>query len=538
MNHSDCICIMSTLLSGGTQRHYMEMAKIYSFRCHVLLVEYDENFMVAKMIFQGKLLDEKLFFGSCTEKLAGELEKWNIKLVHLHHFIYMHEKLHNFLLSGRYRVAVTLHDYYVVCPRVNMTKNGIYCYEAGDAECNICMHDTLAEMPMDLGRLLDMLPDIVSWRKYWLDFLQKADYVFVPSSDQRERLLRYFPSLTKIRVVENPEIVVPLGTCNVKIRRIGILGTISEAKGRSVLLECARLAEAQHLNMQFVLFGTLSPAEGNLPANLLVKGKYREDEVYSLIRGEGIDFFWFTAIWPETYSYVLTIPIRLGIPVIAADLGAIGERIKRGSWGEVYPVKSDALEILHALSGFDYEYYCKMGDFSIKNNHFLSFQDMYCDDKEMFSGALGQVCGAKQPGECLNTRRCIEIADISYISDMQAISDMAAEVCGKPSHLQPHELRFLWSKRAGWLWKFQLLAAAEKIPLLENIAGKIYRKSRIGQKRLGAHGMDRAKLFSKEGFYMNFVDVIRKIVHFGGSRNFVYWQWKTAFTSDDFEVAA
>ena len=54
------ICIMSTRLTGGTYRHYMEMAKIYSFRCNVLLVEYDENFMVAKMIFQGKLLDKKL----------------------------------------------------------------------------------------------------------------------------------------------------------------------------------------------------------------------------------------------------------------------------------------------------------------------------------------------------------------------------------------------------------------------------------------------------------------------------------------------
>ena len=96
MNHSDCICIMSTLLSGGTHRHYMEMAKMYSFRCHVLLVEYDENFMVAKMIFQGKLLDEKLFFGSCTEKLAYELEKWNIKLIHLHHFMYMNDILRNF----------------------------------------------------------------------------------------------------------------------------------------------------------------------------------------------------------------------------------------------------------------------------------------------------------------------------------------------------------------------------------------------------------------------------------------------------------
>lgn len=460
------ICIMSTRLTGGTYRHYMEMAKIYSFRCNVLLVEYDENFMVAKMIFQGKLLDEKLFFGSCTEKLAGELEKWNIKLVHLHHFIYMHEKLHNFLLSGRYRVAVTLHDYYVVCPRVNMTKNGIYCYEAGDAECNICMHDTLAEMPMDLGRLLDMLPDIVSWRKYWLDFLQKADYVFVPSSDQRERLLRYFPSLTKIRVVENPEIVVPPGTCNVKIRRIGILGTISEAKGRSVLLECARLAEAQHLNMQFVLFGTLSPAEGNLPANLLVKGKYREDEVYSLIRGEGIDFFWFTAIWPETYSYVLTIPIRLGIPVIAADLGAIGERIKRGGWGEVYPVESDISEIVHALSVFDYMHYQSTGDFKIKNDHFLSFQEMYSNDSEMF---------LMDSNDNENSQLFI---GQGVTGTYKFNWDKEVEICGSPSNLQPHELKFLWTKKSGLIWKIRLLIAVKKIPLLEKLTERLYKKSR------------------------------------------------------------
>ena len=51
--------------------------------------------------------------------------------------------------------------------------------------------------------------------------------------------------------------------------------------------------------------------------------------------------------------------------------------------------------------------------------------------------------------------------------------------------------------------------------------------------------MERSKLFSKENFYMNFVDIIRNVVHFGGAdRNFVYWQWKTAFAPDDFEVAA
>ena len=33
------------------------------------------------------------------------------------------------------------------------------------------------------------------------------------------------------------------------------------------------------------------------------------------------------------------------------------------------------------------------------------------------------------------------------------------------------------------------------------------------RKRMGKHGMERAKLFSKENFYMNFVDIIRNIAH-------------------------
>lgn len=466
MAHNNCICIMSTLLTGGTYRHYMEMAKEYSFRSYTLLVEYDENFMLAKWIFQGKLLQEKFIFGNYVEMLSVELQRWNVKLIHLHHLIYMSDALRNFLLSGRYRLAVTLHDYYVVCPRINMTKNGIYCNEAGDAECNTCMHDTLAEMPMGITDLVAMLSDIVSWRKWWFDFLYKVDYIFVPSSDQRERLLRYFPSLTKIRVVENPEIVVSPATCNGKIRKIGILGTISEAKGRSVLLECARLAEKQHLNMQFVLFGTLSPNECNLPSNLTVKGKYKENEVYNLINAESIDFFWFTAIWPETYSYVLTIPIRLGIPVIAADLGAIAERIKRGGWGDVYPVQSDALKILHTLNGFEYEYYRRTGNFEIKNDHFLSLQDMYRDDQELFTADFWQKLEILQPEKSTNARNCTGFADKDVM------------ICGNPSSLQPHELRFLWNKQAGLFWKLRLFWAAAKIPLLQKVAKKFYKKSR------------------------------------------------------------
>lgn len=467
MSKNGCISIISTLLIGGTYRHYMEMAKIYSFRCQVLLVEYDMNFMITKLVSQGNLLGKKIFFGNCTDKLYLELENWNVKLIHLHHFMYMNDTLRNFLLSGRYRLAVTLHDYYVVCPRINMTKDGVYCYEAQEKECDVCMQNSLAGSPGDLTCRVYRLPDIGSWRKYWFDFLDKADYVFVPSYDQRERLIRYFPSLTKIRVVENPEIVMPSATYNVKIRRIGILGTISAAKGRSVLLRCARLAEKQHLNMQFVLFGTLCPDERHLPSNLIVKGKYKEYEVYNLINNEGIDFFWFTAILPETYSYVLTIPIRLGIPVIAADLGAIAERVKRGGWGDVYSVGADISEIVRALSDFDYVYYRNTGDFKIKNDHFLSFQELYCDDKEIFHLQFKSEEIRMHEEERRGSEGCVGYAD------------MDVEVCGTPSNLKPHELRYLWNQRMGLIWKIRLLFAVEKIPLLKKIFSKLYRKIRI-----------------------------------------------------------
>lgn len=467
MESRNCICVMSTMLTGGTQRHYMEMANTYSFRSYVLFVEYNEKYSLLRLLHKGNILQQEWFFGDDIESyLYRKFSSLNVRLIHLHHFIYMNEKLRKFLLSNRYKLAVTLHDYYVICPRVNMTRNGIYCYEASEEECNACMCARSIQSLGDFASRLRHLPDIVSWRKYWGEFLDKADYVFVPSSDQRERLLRYFPSLTKIRVVENPEIVVPPAACNRKIRRIGILGTISEAKGRSILLNCARMAEQQNLNIQFVLFGTLSPDESQLPSNLMVKGKYKEDEVYTLITNEGIDFFWFTAIWPETYSYVLTIPIRLGIPVIAADLGAIGERIKRGGWGEVYPAESDISDIAHALREFDYVYYQNTGDFTIKNDHFLSFQELYCDDKEMFQLQIKHE-EVKIHGE---------EGGASGFCDGLAGMDVDVDVCGTPANLQPHELRYLWSQRAGLFWKIQLLWAVDKISLLKKIMQKLHNK--------------------------------------------------------------
>lgn len=441
------ICIMSTLLVGGTHRHYVEMAVIYSFRVKTLLVEFDRDLFVFTVLERGKVICKEIHFSKMlVQFLIKQFSEHNIRLVHLHHMMYMCDELYKFLLNNNFKLAITLHDYYTICPQINMMCGSSYCNEACEKICDTCMVNFTKDKAV-VSKFLN----IANWRRYWFNFLENANYLFVPSFDQRDRLLRYFPLLANIRVVENPEIVNPITRYNETIRKIGILGTLSEAKGRSVLLECARIAEKQNLNMQFVLFGTLRPSEYNLPANLIVKGKYKEDEVYSFINSEGIDFFWFTAIWPETYSYVLTIPIRLGIPVIAADLGAIGERIKRGGWGEVYPVQSDVMEILHALSGFDYGYYRKNGDFEIKNNHFLSFQDMYCDDSNIFSFY----------DDCENVYINFDSKHLENNSDVN--------ILGNPHSLQPREVKYLWDKQLGLCWKFKLLFASDKSSLFKKI---------------------------------------------------------------------
>ena len=49
------------------------------------------------------------------------------------------------------------------------------------------------------------------------------------------------------------------------------------------------------------------------------------------------DLILLPAIWPETYSYALTLALRTGLPVAAFDLGAPGERLRAYPNGHCLP---------------------------------------------------------------------------------------------------------------------------------------------------------------------------------------------------------
>lgn len=469
------VCIMSTLLTGGTRRHYMEMTKVYSYRCTVLLVEYLLHLVKISWWKHGKLIEQEVLVGEDSWKfLAGYMSDNNIKLIHLHHVLWINDELRQLLLKNKYLLAITLHDYYTICPRTYMAFNNRYCgEEKSEEKCNKCLAVKDRNENIYFRQLLNEIKSmkynsaIASWRHYFGELLTKANYIFVPSNDEKQRLLKYHPAL-RIRVVQNPEMILPnwmkqnqsIGI-NLKkkperihnnIVHIGILGSIFEIKGRSLLLAISRLAEKKQLKIRFVIFGTLASVPRKLPTNLTIMGSYQEKMVYQEIYKEKIDFFWFTGSIPETYSYVLTIPIRLGIPTIAADIGAIGERIKNGRWGTTYPVNATCEEVLQALQEFDFEQYKKIGDFTIKNDYFLSFKEMY--------GDIGL------PNE--NERN----ENINFKNETEKFIAIDVKKCGQLKSLQPMELKILWKHINNIEMKYQILKAVDKKILIFKLREK------------------------------------------------------------------
>ena len=109
---------------------------------------------------------------------------------------------------------------------------------------------------------------------------------------------------------------------------------------------------------------------------ITILGPYEEETIYSQIPRYLIDFFWFPGIWPETYSYTLTIPVRLGIPCISTNLGAIASRIQEHHWGKTYPWQYGAAQIIQELTDFPYAQY-KNPNFEIQNTSFGCIEEYY-----------------------------------------------------------------------------------------------------------------------------------------------------------------
>lgn len=276
--------------------------------------------------------------GREKNEMVALLKGANIKHIHVHHTLHMPEGILAFIkeLSQELQVAYdyTAHDYLSICPRFTLYQDGTgsYCGEPDIKGCNAC----LATYGSEYGKYVDMK----AWREKYADFFSAARRVFTPDDDVTNRLKRYFPA-AKIETRPHEEPNAPLEILGTKREsgeplRVAILGAIAPHKGASIIFQCAEQALLQNQNIHFTVIGYTSEDWRRKPlSNMTITGAYTNDELHRWLKEGKFHLAFFPAIWPETYSYTLSIALRYGIHPVSFDLGAIARRIKASNFGTV-----------------------------------------------------------------------------------------------------------------------------------------------------------------------------------------------------------
>jgi GT2 family glycosyltransferase/glycosyltransferase involved in cell wall biosynthesis len=266
---------------------------------------------------------------------AERLASLGIDEVQLHHVLGLDigvvEALARLAESGAVRLVVYVHDYLAICPRINLVDaSGRYCGEPSPAACDQCLQANGSRY----GAVT-----IGPWRARFARLLAAAAEVVVPDDDVATRLQRYFGGL---RIEVRPhEPALPQRRTHRGAPadeqgplKVAVVGAISPIKGLQVLLSCARDARERQLPLQFVVLGYTSNDEQAGQVGIEVTGRYREEDAQGLLERLGADAVLLPSVWPETYSYTLSVALRAGLPVFAFDIGAIASRLRAAGAAE------------------------------------------------------------------------------------------------------------------------------------------------------------------------------------------------------------
>lgn len=315
------VLLVTHALGGGTDRHIHDLMAAVGGRVNFLRLEPGQGGV--RLSVPGLPgLPSIVFHPEGVPQLAELLGSFGVDRVHVHHWLGLGMDLRQLIDALGVPFDLTVHDYYSVCPRINLMRSPDvgYCGEPDAGGCNTCI----------AARFDHGLTDITEWRGRCSWLLNEAERVICPSEDARRRMGRYAPHARLLAVPHEPVTEAAWRVAAPPLRpgermRIGIIGVVAKHKGLDALAAAAELDPGRY---EFVVIGYCEPP---LPrrARRAVKetGRYDDGDLGRLVAESGVHAVWFPARWPETYSYTLSAALAAGLPLIAPPLGAFPERL-------------------------------------------------------------------------------------------------------------------------------------------------------------------------------------------------------------------
>ncbi len=310
----------------------------------------------------------------CDQIFLRILQQVNPDLIHFQHFIGLSANLLKIAKELGYPVVLTLHDFFVLCHRVQLLKrDGDLCSgPLYGLECATCL-DSISP-PQDFRiqsflRMKRLLPfPFIKWTKrffipsqflgnkgyepfhryrFMYEILKVPEVVLVPSRFVQEMFLKYYP------VLEQKTQVLPLGIPPIRVEthdrkreektRFCYFGNLLPYKGVHVLIDAFKKLPRGKATL--TIYGEKKTWEGNysyyddlteqsLGDTVLFRGPFERENIAEALRDQ--DIMVLPSLCPESFSLAIREANCLGLPVIASRIGAIPEAVEDGASGLLF----------------------------------------------------------------------------------------------------------------------------------------------------------------------------------------------------------
>ncbi len=250
--------------------------------------------------------------------------------------------------------GVSAHDFALFCPRPHLLEEpgGRFCgFSTDPGRCARCLGVTF--------RLPEGFQE--ARRGVAAALVEAADTLEFPSDYMLREHLRLFPGIDRARTRVRPpqSLAEPLTKPPRAVRtppvRIAFAGAVHRHKGALEFEAVIRNFAAQGRgDLSWHVFGggdaALLRRLRRLPRTR-VHGYFGAGSLPAKLRAAEIDLVVLPSIWPEAHCLVLDECLAAGVPVVAFDLGALGERIRAGGLGGVVDPRAGAPGLVAWISG-------------------------------------------------------------------------------------------------------------------------------------------------------------------------------------------
>ncbi len=339
---------------GGTMTFTRDLVKnVTATEESVLRIYCHEAIWFTHWIKNG---DGMLFYTSSLNELFDLLSFSNAKNIivnSIYGYLNIPEtitKITSLATSLDIPLDVKIHDFYAVCPSPHLSDyQEKYCGVPQDLrKCDYCIKRNLgwyhSWYPVE-----NRVVHISDWRKPFNDLFKAATTLTFFNQSSIEILTRAFTfDVSKARVLPHSSQYFHCENTFVANGplHIGTLGTLSIPKGGRVINALYQHIKESDLKIPITVLG---PSVVELANGIRVYGSYENNDLPNIIREEKINLIFISSIIPETFGYTISEAIKMGLPIVAFDIGAQGNRVKQYALGKTIPLHSSPEVILEAM---------------------------------------------------------------------------------------------------------------------------------------------------------------------------------------------